>query len=457
MNSSLRSRMAKGISAQSFAQAVRILIRVSEVSLLLSFWGARLYGEWLMLAAIPAYLTIGNAGFSMVACRDITLRNGAGDYDGALSVYQSTWLLLTILSLSILCVTLIAVNVIPLSSFLGFSAMGGHETSLVFVILVGYLVAGLYGGLFEAGFWASGRYPLGMWLAALSQLLEFLGLALAVVMRGGPVQAAIGYLSGRVIGMAIIWLGQRRVAPWLKFGYTKASITELRRLAAPSFAAMAFPIGNALNIQGIRLMVGFVLGPAAVAVFVPLRTLSNLALQPAAMIYRVTEPELSMAFGAADHTVFELLFIKASRISLWLSIAACLGVAVATPWLFPLWTGGKVALHWPVLIILLMSMPLRSFWGTSLMVLLATNRHLRIGTFYAMLYGVIPAAVGYIAATSLGLAGVALAVMLGEVLLVPFAVSESRKLMKLSLGKWLVKVLQPPIKEWFELSKLILR
>jgi O-antigen/teichoic acid export membrane protein len=449
--------MAQGIGAQSFAQAVRILIRVSEVPLLLSFWGAQLYGEWLMLAAIPAYLTIGNAGFSMVACRDITMRSGAGDHDGALSVYQSTWLLLTIFSLSILCVAIIVVTVIPISSFLGFSAMGNHETSLVFVLLVGYIVAALYGGLFEAGFWASGRYPLGMWLAALSQLLEFLGLVLAVVMGGGPVQAAVGYLSGRIIGMAIIWWGQRRVTPWLTFGCAKASITELRRLAAPSFAAMAFPIGNALNIQGIRLIVGFVLGPAAVAVFVPLRTLSSIVLQPAAMVYRVTEPELSMAFGSADHAGFELLSIKASRISLWLSMAACLGVAVATPWLFPLWTGGKVALHWPVLIILLMSTPLRSFWGTSLMVLLATNRHLRIGTFYAALYGIIPVAVGYIAAKSLGLTGGALAVMLGEVLLVPFAISESRKLTRLSLGRWLVQVLQPPIKEGLEFGKLMLR
>jgi O-antigen/teichoic acid export membrane protein len=73
---------------------------------------------------------------------------------------------------------------------------------------------------------------------------------------------------------------------------------------------MAFPLGNALNIQGIRLVVGLALGPAAVAVFAPLRTLSNLALQPRAVINRLMEPEMALAFGAGDPSLFRRLFTQ---------------------------------------------------------------------------------------------------------------------------------------------------
>jgi len=50
----LRRRLLQGLGAQGFSKAVHIVIRLSEVPLLLAFWGTQLYGEWLMLSAIPA-------------------------------------------------------------------------------------------------------------------------------------------------------------------------------------------------------------------------------------------------------------------------------------------------------------------------------------------------------------------------------------------------------------------
>ncbi len=58
----LKDRLLKGTGAQAFGQGVQIFIRLAEVPLLLAFWGTQLYGEWLMLAAIPVYLSIGHGG-----------------------------------------------------------------------------------------------------------------------------------------------------------------------------------------------------------------------------------------------------------------------------------------------------------------------------------------------------------------------------------------------------------
>ena len=95
----LESRLTKGLGAQGYSQAVQIFIRLAEVPLLLVYWGTQLYGEWLMLAAIPAYLAIADGGFAGVASREMSMRSGAGDRRGALALFQSTWLLLLLVSL----------------------------------------------------------------------------------------------------------------------------------------------------------------------------------------------------------------------------------------------------------------------------------------------------------------------------------------------------------------------
>ena len=93
--SGIRERLLKGIGAQSFSQAVQIFIRLAEVPLLLSFWGTQLYGEWLMLSAIPVYLTISDGGFAGAACREMTMRSGEGKQEpNSGGISKTTWVLL---------------------------------------------------------------------------------------------------------------------------------------------------------------------------------------------------------------------------------------------------------------------------------------------------------------------------------------------------------------------------
>lgn len=443
-DTTLKSRLLKGTGAQAFGQVVQIFIRLAEVPLLLGFWGAQLYGEWLMLSAIPAYLSIGDGGFASAACRDMTMKSGAGDRQGALAVFQSTWLLLLAVSLVAFLLACGFAEVAPLGRWLGFSAMTAADTKAVLLLLVAHVLVGFQGGLLTGGFWVSGRYPMGMYLGAIAQLLEFLGLGLAVILGGGPVQAAAGYLSGRIVGTGLKWLGQRRASPWLRHGFAHASFAELKRLTAPAFASLAFPLGNALNIQGIRLVVGLALGPAAVAVFAPLRTLSNLAMQPRAVINRLIQPEMALAYGAKDSSLFGRLFFKSCQLSLWGCLLAVLMVGTGAHWVFPAWTSHRVVMQWPTFILLLAGVPVNSLWYTALMVPYATNRHVRIALFYSLVYGAGVFVMGFLSAKGLGLSGAALALLGGEIIMALIVIRAALKMAQVAVSQWAGSVLKPP-------------
>jgi O-antigen/teichoic acid export membrane protein len=442
----LLSRLTKGLGAQGYSQAVQIFIRLAEVPLLLGLWGAQLYGEWLMLAAIPAFLAICDGGFAGAASREMSMRSGASDRSGALSLFQSTWILLLLVSLGFGLLALVAIKVVPLHAWLGFKVMDPATVKMVTVLLVADVLVGIQTGIVYGGFYCEGRYAMGMALNTTMQLMEFGGLALAVALGGGPAKAAIGCLVGRIGGLLLMRLGLYRATPWLRYGWRFAALGEVRRIAGPALASLAFPLGNALNIQGMRLVVGVVLGPPAVVVFSTLRTLTRLAMQPSSIINQLMEPEMALAYGANRHDDFRRLFNHSCQAALWVSAASCIVLGAAGEQLLGIWTHGKVAMDWPLYTLLLLSVAVNSVWHTALMAAWATNRHVRTALVYSAVYGGGAFGFAYIFSTLLGLSGVGLALLISEAALAPYVLLITFRMAGESLTSWLGQVTRPP---WF--------
>jgi O-antigen/teichoic acid export membrane protein len=335
--------------------------------------------------------------------------------------------------------------------WLGFNVMDLATVKLVTILLVAYVLVGFQAGLAYGGFWCEGRYAMGMALITTMQLMEFGGLSLAVALGGGPLGAAFGYLGGRIGGLFLMRLGLYRATPWLCFGWRVATYSEVRRLAAPAFASLAFPLGNALNIQGMRLIVGLVLGPPAVVVFSALRTLTKLATQPSSIINRLIEPEMASAYGGNRHEIFRNLFNRSCQIALWLSVASCLALGVAGEKVLSIWTHGKVAIDWLLYSLLLLGATANSVWYTALTAAYATNRYVRVALVYSAVYGGAAFGLAYISAKILGLAGVGLALFLSELAMAPYVLHKTFQLAGESWVSWIEQVARPP---WFLIRRI---
>jgi O-antigen/teichoic acid export membrane protein len=442
----LLSRLAKGMGAQGYSQAAQIFIRLAEVPLLLGYWGTQLYGEWLILSAIPAYLAICDGGFTGAASREMSMRSGAGDRPGALSLFQSTWILLLLVSLGFGLLTFVVAQVAPLPEWLGFKVMNPATVKLVILLLVAHVLVGFQTGLVYGGFWCEGRYAMGISLSVSMQLMEFGGLAIAVALGGGPAGAASGYLGGRIGGFFLMRFGLYRATPWLHYGWRLATLGQVRCLTGPAFASLAFPLGNALNIQGMRLVVGLVLGPPMVAVFSTLRTLTRLAMQPSSVINRLMEPEMASAYGGNRYDVLRRLFTRSCQAALWMSAASCILLGMAGEWVLGIWTHGKVAMDWYLYSLLLLGAAVNAVWYTAMMAAYATNRHVRVALVYSAVYGGAAIGLAFVFTKISGLAGVGLALLLTEIAMAPYVLLKTLQLTGESWASWLGQVARPP---WF--------
>lgn len=180
------------------------------------------------------------------------------------------------------------------------------------------------------------------------------------------------------------------------------------------------------------------------ALFVPLRTLSRMVMQPGAIIGRLIQPELALAYGAGDDSLFQNIFARSCQLALWVCFGVFLFVGPGAYWIFPAWTGGMVSIHWPTYLILLSAVLINNIWHTALMVPYAINCHGRIAPYYVLVYGLTAFGLGYIWSASLGISGTALALMLTEVAMGVVVIQTCLKITHMNLAQWAMKVLLPP-------------
>lgn len=378
----MRRRLIRGFGASALGPVVTIAVQVISVPVFLHFWGAALYGEWLILSAVPSYLALSDIGFGNVASSDMTMSVAAGKRDAALDTFQSTWILISTLSLALLASVCAGAWFIPWTSWMKLNMIGNHGAALILIVLSTYVLVSLQNGILDSAFRCDGNYALGTMCLSIIRFSEAALGTLVAASGGRPLQVAIAYLSARALGTVLLNLVLHRKSPWIHYGTAHASLGSVRRLAGPAFAFMAFPIGNALSLQGLTLVIGIVLGPVAVVLFSTMRTLSRVGFQMLGVVARTIWPELSIAFGAGNIGLARTLHRRACQIALLLSFACTLALSLIGPRLYGSWTRHAVQFDPLTFDLLLIVILANSFWYTSSVVPMAANQHEKIAVAY---------------------------------------------------------------------------
>lgn len=448
MASALRRRLTKGILAKGFGQGSQIVIRLAEVPLFLAFWGPQLYGEWLILAALPSYLAMSDFGFASATNRHMAMLVAKGRRDEALAAFQATFWAVLIMTLAIVLLFVAAVAILPVTGMFGFERIG-PDTALIAMALLGtQVVISSQILLLYGGYYCEQRYPLGLGLMAVVELLQFGAMALTVMLDGGPVAVASAILIGSAIGLFIMRLGLYRITPWLRYGMARNAMSHLTQLWRPALASMAFPIGQAMSFQGIRLIIGAALGPAAVALFVTHRQLARLVTLIATLIQPV-QAELSALFGAEERSAFRDLSRRSFQLLAILALFTGSGILLFSGPVFLIWTAENLTFSFVLLALLLAVSIMEGFWRAGMAPLVATNRHIRIASIYAGISAVL-LPVAYACGIAGNLTGIALALIAFEMLMLVFTLKDTFALTQDRFIDWMRFMLtSPPSRVFF--------
>ena len=403
----MRRRILAGMGANSFGMATTIGIQVLSLPLFLHYWNTSTYGVWLMLSAIPAYLSMADVGMVTAAGNEMTMAMGRGDLAETNKIFQSAQLFMTIVCGLAALLTLPIILLAPLPWLQNID-----QRVALAALCLGVLVA-LFGGLSEAVFKSSGRYAAGTMLGNCVRVGEWLGFMIGLVLVGSFAAVALCGLALRLLGtLAAIVLAQRG-NHGINWGVRAAEKAEIRLMIKPAVSFMAFPLANAISFQGLTLLVGAFFGPVSVALFNTYRTIARIAVQITAIFSHALWPEFSRLFGANAAVAVRQLYQSSVIIG---ALQACVLSGILyfiSPFLLNIWTHNNIDFVPSLMLLMLLYATVSGVWHIPRVLLMATNQHTGLA-YWVLVSGILSLVLAYVFSQVLQLNGVVVAMLLSE-------------------------------------------
>jgi len=441
----LRRRLLCGLGATALGPLMTAIIQLASVPCLLHFWGPAKYGDWLILFAIPSYLTLSDLGFGDASGSDMTMRVAAGDREGAIETFQSSWVLLSLVSLFVALLAAAVVWQVRWHNWLKLTTLSDRYASAVVLVLGLYILVSQQCGILESGFRCDGNFATGNVGGTVIRVVECAAGTASGALTGSLLLGASAYLISRIAGTLAYGLVLRRKNPWLSVGFRFAKFSRVKELAVPAVGFIALPFANAISIQGLTLVIGSVLGSLAVVQFSTLRTLSRVNFQLITIIAWALWPELSRAFGAGNLGLARTLHRHAYQAGLALSVMAGLALWFLGPALYRGWIRSAVRFDANTFHILLLVTFVNSLWFTSSVVPMSTNAHHRITVAYVG-FSLLAVGVGRILLARQGLSGGAMVLLLIEIPMTYLVLRTSLRQLQEKLADFLRGILVLPVR-----------
>ena len=439
--------MIQGIGANFLGQIISLASRVLLVPLFLTAWGVKVYGEWLLLSSMVAYLSLADLGGQLYIVNRLTQAYALGDLPQFRKTLHTGLALFLILPLAVFLGFLGLMLVFPPGSLLQITITSRQVVFLVLAILAFQFVFSLPQGILLGVYRSVGLLPRGVMLTNIMQLLALILVALGLWLHGGlPAIACLQLLPYLGVGLVAGWDLNRRFPQFRLFSLRDADLSLGLTFIRPSLHFFGIQLSQAFSIQGTVLVVGMLLGSVQVVVFSTMRTIVNLIRSFFELPSHAAWPELTRLDAQGEEEKFFLLFRAIFRATL---IAAVIFMAIFHFWgenIYHVWLRKTVPYQQRVMDLFLIYMGEYLVWFTCCHPLMATNRHRTLAKML-LVSSLLNLGLAYLGGWHLGLPGVILGMIAGDLLL-PF---------------WFVPYLlnryQPRFSGWFfikEMAPLIL-
>lgn len=443
MSNFLKRRLLQSAGATSLGPILTAFIQIVSVPIFLHFWGAKLYGEWLVLSALPVYFGLTDFGIGSVAGNEMTMLVAKGEKDSAIEVFQSTWLLTTCLSLAFSSILAVGIWLLPAEKWLKLAILSRGQVIAILSVLCVYVLLDMQWTVMAAGFRCDGNYALGTIVGSLVRLGANVSAIIAVSLHAPPVAIALSLVIFRLLGNRIGLSLLRRKSPWLQYGYRHATFKAVQKLFRPGIAYLAIPAGNAFILQGMTVVIGLVLGSVAVVTFSTLRTLTRFVYQISDLITNSVWPELSVAFGAEDKLLARNLHRAACQATMAACGAGALFLAVTGRWIYGVWTHNRLTYDQQLFFLLLVEVLANVLWYTSSVVPISCNRHERQSLIY-VLSTAASLSIAFFLMQWTGLIGAAISLLLVDLFMNVYVLTNSLSILHDNIFAFSRAMLRPP-------------
>ncbi len=412
--STMMERLQKGLVSSFLVQLLGAANALLLVPLSLAAWGAEGYGHWLTLTALVAYLMLLDLGGQSYICNLLSMAY-AQDDRAAFQRYWSEGMSLFLLITGSAWIIIIGLLLWPPLTIPGIGRpLTGEERWIIGSVSLSYLLS-ILSAVSITPYRATGRLARGAMIGNLTLVLRFVVLAGALLLGVGMVEYAVLTLLAVLFTSVVLWRDMQACIPLthgIQISLSNAKSGRVHFKGSLYFWAMS--LSEAINQQGVILVLAAAFSPAVVAAYATHRTISGVVRYPAALLLAPMFPEFGFLWGQQRLDEVRYMALLAIKVVVLASGAVVLVLWAWLPVVYPLWTSRELVFAPWLLGIFLLQVLLLAGWSTSGWALLATNQH-RSLSFWAVSNAALTIIGALLLVKPLGMFGVALASLIGDI------------------------------------------
>jgi len=354
---------------------ITALRHILLVPLFLRAWSSPVYGEWLTVYALVGYLTLFDMGLYNYVINRLTQSHSKGNRAEYTRVFQSALrLYLAVLGFAFI-IFVIFVVLFAFNTWLNIAVTSPATVKATALIFGSYFLLRILAGFLFGLYNSFGEYPRKAILNNLYELTLLSLLVAALYMREGFIIVSSLHFIPLLAFSAYALFDIQRRHKEVSLGFAQADWGLSLRFIAPSLLFLLIILAYALKVQGSILIIGGMIGASAVAVFSVHRTLANLIVKLVISVRTALQPELTAAEARRDYKRMQRAFDFLVKLSLFLSVSFAVSLFFAGGDIIRIWTHGAIEFQPLLWMILLVYLPLNTFWETCGIFQISTNRH----------------------------------------------------------------------------------
>jgi O-antigen/teichoic acid export membrane protein len=412
-------RVLKGLGATLLGRVLTFISKILLVPLFIRMWGVDIYGEWLLLSSIVAYLSLTDLGGQLYIINRLTQAYSKNDIELFRKVLHSGLALFIILPLITLIIFSSVIYSVNIASIFQISKTDQSIASIVLVILAFQVVVFMPQGILLGIYRAVGLFPKGVMLVNLIDLLSIVFIALGLWIGGGMLCIAALQLLPYLIVILIALPELNRLFPQFRIlSFENVELSLAKSFFIPSLHFLSIKFSQAIVIQGIILLVGAILGPVQVVVFATMRTIVFTIRQLLDMIVNTTWPEFTRLDAQQDYDKLLILFRIVMRSTLVLTAFTIVLLHFWGSDMYHFWLNKQIEFNQQLFDYFLIYVFQFIFWLLCQNVLMATNHH---HTLSKVLFctSLTSLALAYVFGLKFGINGVVIGMIVTDIIL-PF-------------------------------------
>ncbi|MEZ8107295.1 lipopolysaccharide biosynthesis protein [Vibrio cortegadensis] len=446
--SRLNKRLKDNFSANAYAQIVNIIYQLAIVPFFLFFWTQDVYGEWLILSALPSYLALSNVGIMTVAHNKMTMFMLNNDAINAKKSLDTVWVAQMGIGMVAMLTVLCFLWWMDVTKVFNLTSIKRDTASITIIILFIYALVNQQIGIFGGVYRAIGKNAKGIFVINTVRLMSVVGIIVTLwLIDRSTISIALALLVTTIIGGIYIFYDTKKSNKTLTPGFSGFNIECLKEDIKLGIGFTAFPLGRALTNQGMLIVCNHFLGSGAVVILSVVRTVVNMVFQVSNMVSLSTWPEFSRLYVKGDAYRLKRLFIFSTSISTWLSVIFSTVIYILGSDLIKLWTAGKIGVEDGVLLLFLITMILNSCWHTASTTFNAINNHQKVAKCY-FLCSILSLIFAYNIEVifEFGLYSIAISLLIVEILMIFYVVPKALIFLDIKKQHWIREMLILPLK-----------